>query len=66
MMKPEDLHPPEVDLTDGLPRKSTEPSTIPFKSVVPASSAASEIDIASPYSFVLESLTATEIWSRFI
>lgn len=47
MMKPEDLQPPEEDLTDGLPRKSTEPSTTPYESVVPVSLSALEIDIVS-------------------
>lgn len=46
-MKPEDLQPPEEDLTDGLPRKSTEPSTTPYESVVPVSLSALEIDIVS-------------------
>lgn len=47
MMKPKDLHPPEDDLTDGLPRKSTEPSTTPSETVVPVSSPVIKIDIVS-------------------
>lgn len=47
MMKPHDLHPPEEDLTDGLPLKSSEHSTTTLENVLTVSLPAPEIDIAS-------------------